>query len=80
MKFPPHKAGLTLSHNEYKNYYYSIENGVAEEDGSWVSDVEREKALETGEIWVLRWYPETPVGFHHIAASTLEALMEATNK
>lgn len=80
MTFPPHKAGLTLEHNGYKDYYDTIEYGVANEDefGSWIPG-EREKALETGEVWTLHWYPETPVGFHRLAAASLEKLLEAAN-
>ena len=74
-KLPPHKCGLYLEHNQYKDFYDSIEKGVASLD-SWVSEEERQKALATGEIWVLQWYPDTPVGFNRLAASSLEMVME----
>ena len=74
-KLPTHKCGLYLEHNQYKDYYDSIEEGVASLD-SWVSEEERQKALATGEIWVLQWYPDTPVGFNRLAASSLEAVVE----
>ncbi len=73
MNFPIHKAGLHLEHNAYRNYYQTIEEGLAEEAGNWISPAERAHALATESIWTLHWYPNTPVGFNQIAASTLEA-------
>lgn len=80
MTFPSHKCSLTLEHNEYKDAYESIEAGVRDEDGCWVSPEERQKALDTGDIWVLHWHPETPVGFYRLVASSLETLLEHANK
>lgn len=82
IQFPPHKAGLTLEHNDHKCLYETVaeyaEGGHVEDD-EWVSDAERLKAIETNELWVLQWYPSTPVGFYKLAASTLDALLEAAN-
>lgn len=83
MRLPDHKCGLYLEHNVHRDYYLSIEKAVEEideENEPWVSPKEREKALATGEIWTLQWYPETPIGFHRLAASTLEALLERANE
>lgn len=79
MEFPKHKAGLALEHNVYKGYHDPVERGVADEDEHWINDEEREKALATGEIWTLQWYPDTPVGFHRLAAASLESLLEHAN-
>jgi hypothetical protein len=27
-------------------------------------------------VWILHWYPDTPVGFHSIGASSLDALKD----
>ena len=79
--FPPHKCGAYLTHNAYKDLYETIENAVSEvEDDMWVSPEEKQKALDTGEIWEMQWYPDTPVGFCKIVASTLEALLEHNAK
>ena len=75
--FPPHKCGAYLTHNAYKDYYESIESAVADMGDGWVSPEEREKALATGEIWEMQWYPNTPVGFYKKVASSLQALMES---
>ena len=79
MNFPEHKCGLYLTHNAYKDIYQSIEAAVAEFDSNghtdWWLPGEREKALATGDIWELQWYPNTPVGFHFRLAASLEAVL-----
>lgn len=53
-----------------------------------ISDNERAKILpedlreiiETGEMWVLYLYPDTPVGFYIYYAATIERLIELANK
>lgn len=74
---PTHKAGLHLTHNEHRCYYQSVEQFGKDGPADWVSDEERERAIAADEVWCLQWYPETPVGFNAIAASSLEALREA---
>ena len=79
MKFPEHKAAMIIYHNDYKNNYDSIEEAVECEFNDWVSEEEKQKALETGEIWQVQWYPDTPIGFCVVSASTLEAALESAN-
>jgi hypothetical protein len=69
---PEHKCGLYLSHNEHKDVYETIEQFYEIE---WfVSSEEWEKALREDSVWVLHWYPDTPIGFHRICASSLDAI------
>lgn len=77
MNLPPHKCGLFLSHNEHKDYYESAEEWLIERSvqPAWESEEHRRRAIESDEIWVLQWYPETPVGFNIVAAPTLEELL-----
>ena len=79
MNLPPHKCGLYLEHNAYKDIYQTVEQAVRELDENyeeaWLPG-EREKALQTGEIWTLQWYPDTPIGFWFKIAASLEALLE----
>lgn len=80
MKFPEHKASLTLAHNEHLDYYTTVKEEIEDRpdwyrDDDWVSLEEKQKAIDTNEVWTLQWYPDTPVGFHKLHASTLEALM-----
>lgn len=86
MTFPKNIA-LFLEHNPFATDYSSVEAWLAdhqdhsaavdvtEDDVGWPSPEERAKAVATGELWVMHWYPETPIGFHRIAAATLEALL-----
>lgn len=79
---PPHKASLHLEHNPHLGYLQSVEQWDEEQEkwADWVSPDERAKAIATNEIWTLQWYPETPIGFHALAASSLAALMAAALK
>jgi hypothetical protein len=69
---PPHKCGLHLSHNEHRDVYESIHDFYDADD--FISPEEWHEAVAKDSVWVLHWYPETPIGFIRIAASTLEAL------
>jgi hypothetical protein len=69
---PEHKCGLHLSHNEHRDVYETIEQFYNAED--FISTEEWRKAVAEDSVWVLHWYPNTPIGFNRIAASTLEAI------
>ena len=69
---PEHKCGLYLTHNEHLDVYETVEQFYGMED--FISPQEWEKAVAENSVWVLQWYPDTPIGFHRIAASTLEAI------
>ena len=80
LQFPDHAVSLHLTHNEHKSYYQSVEQAIADEnhgytDDCWVSDEEKQKAIETNDCWILQWYPDTPVGFHILAAHDLYVLL-----
>lgn len=85
MELPEHKCGLYLTHNEHRDYYETLQEWL---DGSgshlkqcdWVSEEQRLKALATGEIWVLQWYPDTPVGFYIFCAADLDVLLAKANE
>ena len=69
---PEHKCGLYLTHNEHRDVYETIENYYDGDD--FISLEEWREALAKDSVWVLHWYPNTPIGFNRIAASTLEAI------
>lgn len=83
IKFPQHKSGLYLTHNDHTINYHTVADEIKDRSYydlcSWVSQEERQKAIETNELWTLQWYPRTPIGSYAIHASTLEALMEYVN-
>jgi len=77
---PPHKSGVTLTHNNHKCYYQTAERAIAEDEHyDWESDKAKQIAIDTDEIWTLQWYPETPIGFQSIAAPTLHDLLRIAN-
>lgn len=86
IQFPVHSGALFLEHNAHKNSYQSIiewieddkENG--QEFYAWKNEEQKQRAIDANEVWTLQWYPETPVGFHAVAAPTLEELLEFANE
>lgn len=79
MKFPTHIT-MTVTHNDYKCYYLTVEqylNDPQNRDLTDVTDADRAEMLRTGEVWEVHWYPRTPVGFNWVAAATLERAMAA---
>ncbi len=85
--FPRHAAGLTLEHNEHKNNYETMQRwedgmrcgheGESYEETGWVSEEQRAKAFATDSVWLLHWYPDTPVGFIRLIACDLDVLLVA---
>ena len=80
--FPAHKAGMSIEHNQHKNYYESAQQWIENTDYcDWESEDAKRKAIELDEIWVLQWYPSTPGGFCAVAAPTLgDVLRLATDQ
>ena len=81
MIFPKHKAGLYLTHNEHKDYYETVAVRVGyhpsiDDEHYWVSPEDKQKSIDTNELWELQWYPDTPVGFHKVCGSTLDIVLK----
>lgn len=75
-------SSLSLGFNEMNGPNYQtvrefVESTPEEQQPDWVSDEERELAIQGNSMWVLHWYPDTPVGSYSLAASTLEAVVRA---
>lgn len=79
MNFPKHKAGLILSHNEHKNIYQSVQEYLDSLDMS-IEEERYNAMIRADEIWELQWYPDTPVGFCRVVASTLEQVLKLANE
>lgn len=82
--FPEHKASLHLTHNDHKSYYLTVADAIRDgdhgyKDSDWISEEQRQKAIDTNECWTLQWYPNTPVGFCLMSAADLSALLIAAN-
>jgi hypothetical protein len=70
-QLPEHECGLFLSHNEHRNYYEPIAQFIEDGEFKFESEEAKARAIATDELWVLQWYPDTPVGFLRVAAPTL---------
>lgn len=75
---PKHSCGLYLTHNEHRDMYESMESYYDEDN--FVSEDEWNKARAEDSVWVLQWYPDTPIGFHVVCASSLEAIKKEMEK
>jgi len=75
-RLPKHEAGLTIEHQPHKANYETVEEW-ARTCEDFVSEEERQKAISTDQLWTLQWYPATPIGFHCVAASSLEAILKS---
>ena len=82
MKLPDHECGLFLTHNEHKNYYENIINYMNDNAGriDYKNEESKQKCVNTDSLWVLQWYPDTPIGCLCIGASTLEEVLEFANE
>lgn len=85
MEFPKHEASLHLTHNQHKAYYRTVQQSIDDDDHGyqddcWISEKEKQKAIETNDCWSLQWYPRTPNGFCMLSAYSLTALLDASSK
>lgn len=70
-------CNLRIERNPHGSSYDTIEKWLLDnEDWADVLDGEREKIISSGNLWLLHVYPDTPIGFYAIAASTLDALID----
>jgi hypothetical protein len=82
ISFPRHEGSLHLTHNDHKSSYQTVAEDLADylaihgRPVDFVSEEERAKAIATNEMWDLHWYPDHPVSFHSVRASSLEAIWE----
>jgi hypothetical protein len=82
VKVPKHFA-LRIEHQPHALDYRSVEAWLEEATAQDLADVTPEDAAEmvrTGEVWLVRWYPQTPVGWCAVAAPTLERALELANR
>lgn len=79
-------SSLIVTFNDHASNYTTAAREAADPLGTpdmllgdredWVSDAEYQKALNTNSVWRLQWYPDTPVGFCTLFASSLQVLID----
>ena len=74
---PPHKAELILTHNPHLTNYETVAEYLGRlGESDFVNGAAGEAAaIERNELWVLQWYPDTPVGFWIVHAATFADLV-----
>lgn len=79
----PKHITFSISHNEHKSSYRSLEDEVKDQPEYYAEDSisaeELAQAIALDEIWTAHWYPDTPVGFcvrHSLSLEGLLAKME----
>lgn len=74
-------SSLTLSFNDHACNYVTVKEAVESncmlEHGTWVSDEEKRRAIESNSLWSLHWYPDTPIGCYDLMGSSLESVVMA---
>jgi hypothetical protein len=79
MKLPRH-IHLSIEHQPHAVNYQTVEEWLARDFGGDIAEADRAQMIATGEVWVIQWYPDTPVGFCVVAAATLERALELANE
>lgn len=79
---PKHECSFQISHNNNRTYYQSVKEYLEEDDNLQdpfhvFKDAEdKQKCIVNNELWTAQWYPDTPVGFYVMSASSLEVLID----
>ena len=71
-------SSLSIEFNRHKANYETAALAILTgtyQPADWVSEAEKQKAIDTDSVWTLQWYPDTPVGFYAVAASSLKAIV-----
>lgn len=81
LRFPPHKGGLHITNGPHLCNYETPEQwAVDNEDrqfADWISEDQFAKAMATGSIWTVQWYPDTPGGFFALVGADLDLVLAA---
>lgn len=79
VKLPRH-INMKIEHQPHALSYQSVDKWLALNrdmlDAVDVTDEDAAAMRETGEIWVMTWHPNTPVGSYSVAAATLDRVFE----
>ena len=71
--FPRH-INLTIEHNPHSVYYEELEEYLR--NNGFSDEPEFDAVLAAGEVWVVRWYPQTPVGHICLIAASFDKATE----
>lgn len=80
--WPAHKGGLHISRNQHYGYYETVTEAIGDRPGAtyrsgdFINPEDRARCIELDSVWTVQWYPDTPVGFHVVHASSLSLALE----
>ena len=77
LPLPTHMS-FSLRHNPHKSNYYSMSEYLdiyVGENATWAGDDQRQKALDTDELWEAEWHPSTPISTCTLVACDLHVLL-----
>ena len=74
---PDNRFGLEIRLDEHKRHLRSVREHYSEfQPEDWVDEGERERAIETNTVWMLRWWPGTPLECHVALSATFFGLVK----
>jgi hypothetical protein len=78
---PPHLS-CHIEHNPHKDFYQTVEQYLTDhvymnED---MSTEDLKECVEKNELWTIQVYPQTPIGFYFVGASTFKRALFLINE
>lgn len=82
MRYTSKDGSFSIEWNPHRTNYETIEQWSSRflDELDWVSPEEKERAIREDSMFVLQWYPVSPIGFNYWAASSLEAIADSFPK
>lgn len=69
-------SSIYISYNDHSvNYETARDCYDYEENGTWVSQEDKQRALDTNSVWNIQWYPDTPIGSYSVYGSSLTSVL-----
>ena len=82
----PEHYSITIDHNVHKKFYdtveYMLDNSKRDELDStedmyeFISEEDKQKCIDTNDMWTVTLYPKNAVGFYSVAGSNINELLE----
>lgn len=72
-------GSFTISFCEHRRYYQTVSEALDDRGEDWITLVDRAdraKCVGSDVLWVLQWYPKTPIGFYVFGGSTPDKLLD----
>lgn len=73
-------VNMSIEHQPHAPSYTSVEKYLSEDWSPDITDEDKAECIRTGQLWVIQWYPNTPVGFNCVGAPTLERAIQIARK